>query len=160
MMKVMKALLFSWTVLAAAPTIAAPLAPLTADEIPALVEPPARGVRVIELWALYCAYCETNLRAVAELGATDADVQAVTVNTDRNAPEAAVLKRLRSARATGVPARAYAGASVQRLNYLIDPRWGGELPYTVVIHADGTRRSASGTLSAERLKALLKPRAP
>ncbi len=136
------------------PAAAAALEPLTAEDIPALLEPPARGVRIIELWALYCTYCETNLRAVAELSAADADVQAVTVNTDRNASDAAILGRLRSARAAGVPARAYAGASVQRLNYLIDPHWGGEMPHTVVVRADGTRHAASGTLTAERLKAL------
>ncbi len=152
----MRLLILSMLIPAAA--AAAPpetLEPLTAEDVPALLEPPAHGVRIIELWALYCAYCETNLRAVAELSAADAGVQAVTVNTDRNASAAAVLQRLRSAQATGVPARAYAGASVQRLNYLIDPRWGGEMPHTVVLHADGTRRSASGTLTAERLKALV-----
>ncbi len=156
----MKRLILLMSMLIALPAASAPLVPLTAKDIPALVAPPAHGVRIIELWALYCTYCETNLSAVAELSAARPDVQAVTVNTDRNASEAAVLKRLQSAQATGLPALAYAGASSQQLNYLIDPHWGGEMPYTVVIHADGTRRSASGTLTAERLQALMAPPAP
>lgn len=143
----MKTLILSLSMLISLPAAAAPLEPLTAGDITTLLEPPARGVRVIELWALYCTYCETNLRAVAELGATGEDVQAVTVNTDRNVPEEAILKRLRSARATGVPARAYAGTSVQRLNYLIDPHWGGELPYTV--HPRG-RHPTLGQRHADR----------
>lgn len=157
----MNILIFLLSMLMAMPAFSAPLRPLSAQDVPALLAPPAQGVRIIELWALYCAYCETNLRAVAAMSAADANVQAVTVSTDPiGRSDNAIMKRLQSAQAADVPARAYADMSVQRLNYLIDPRWGGETPHTVVIHADGRRRSVSGTLSPAQWKTLLEPRAP
>ena len=50
------------------------------------------------------------------------------------------------------PARLYAEATPQRLNYLIDPEWGGETPRTLVIRADGTRVAISGELTPMQLK--------
>ncbi|SHG79837.1 TlpA family protein disulfide reductase [Pollutimonas bauzanensis] len=151
----MKLFLLLISLLMAFPAAAAPLEPLAAGDVPALLKPPAHGVRVIALWALYCAYCEANLRELAALSASDPDVQAVTVSTDDIEQRDAIIKRLSSARAESIPARAYADESPQRLNYLIDPRWGGETPRTLVIRADGSRAAISGTLTAARLKALV-----
>jgi iron complex outermembrane receptor protein len=52
------------------------------------------------------------------------------------------------------PARAYAAATPERINYLIDPGWGGETPRTLVIHADGTRAGISGALTPAQLRKL------
>lgn len=52
-------------------------------------------------------------------------------------------------------ARAYADATAFRLNFLIEPEWRGELPRTLVIHADGRRAAASGRLRAAQLDRLL-----
>lgn len=141
--------------LTVAPAFAAVPEPLTAGDIPALLAPPAKGVRVIELWALDCAYCEANLGAVAALHRQRRDVIAVTVATDDIAHAEALQRRLTAAGAADVPARAYAGSSRERLDYLIDPHWGGETPRTLVIHANGSRRTVSGALTPERLRALL-----
>jgi iron complex outermembrane receptor protein len=153
----MKPLILLISLLFAFPAASAPLEPLAARDVPALLKPPARGVRVIELWALYCVYCETNLRELAALSASRADIEAVTISTDNIGQGDAIVKRLRSAQAESVPARAYADTSPQRLNYLIDPHWGGETPYTLAIFADGSTRSTSGTLTAAQLEALVKP---
>lgn len=53
---------------------------------------------------------------------------------------------------TAYPAYLYAEAAPQRLDYLIDPDWGGETPRTLVIHADGTRTASSGELTATQLQ--------
>jgi iron complex outermembrane receptor protein len=132
---------------------AAPLTLLTAADVPALVKPPARGERVIALWALDCAYCEPNLAALARLQqAHPEDIQLVLVATDGPAHREAVATRLKKMGMAALPARLYAEQTPQRLDYLIDPEWGGETPRTLVIRADGTRIAISGELTPKQLE--------
>ena len=59
------------------------LAALSPDDVPALLKPPARGERIVMLWALDCAYCEGNMHALAKLQrAHTRDVELITVATD------------------------------------------------------------------------------
>ncbi|UGB37294.1 hypothetical protein [Frateuria soli] len=132
------------------------LRPLTAAEVPALLAPPAHGERLIALWALDCAYCEPNLQALARLQqAHPKAIELVTVATDDMAHAAAIEKRLAAAGMAAWPARAYAEATPERLNYLLDPEWGGETPRVLVIRADGSRQGFSGELTTRQLKRLL-----
>jgi iron complex outermembrane receptor protein len=133
------------------------LAPLTAADIPALVKPPAHGERIIALWALDCAYCEPNLAALAKLQrAHPQQIELVTVATDDIASQrAAIETRLAAMHMTGHPARAYAAATPERLNYLIDPDWGGETPRTLVIRSDGSRIAISGELTPQQLRRII-----
>lgn len=139
------------------PTLAAAdsLKPLTAADVPALLAPPAHGERLIALWALDCAYCEPNLQALARLQqAHPQAIELVTVATDDMAHHEAIEKRLHAAGMTAWPARAYADATPERLNYLLDPDWGGETPRVLVIRADGSRQGFSGELTPRQLQAL------
>jgi iron complex outermembrane receptor protein len=132
---------------------AAPLESLSAAGVPALVKPPARGERIIALWALDCAYCEPNLAALVKLQrAHPRDVQLVLVATDGPAMRGAVAARLDHMHMTNYPARLYAEPNPERINYLIDPDWGGETPRTLVIRADGTRVGISGELTPTQLR--------
>ncbi len=126
---------------------------LHADDVPALVKPPAHGERIIALWALNCAYCEPNLQALAKLQRRHPDdIELVLVATDGPGRQAAVGLRLRQMQMTAYPACLYAEATPQRLDYLIDPDWGGETPRTLVIRADGTRTAISGELTPAQLQ--------
>lgn len=130
----------------------APLEALSAADVPALVKPPAHGERIIALWALDCAYCEPNLAALVKLQrAHPRDVQLVLVATDGPAMRGAVAARLEHMHMTDYPARLYAEPNPERINYLIDPDWGGETPRTLVIRADGTRVGISGELTSAQL---------
>jgi hypothetical protein len=53
------------------------------------------------------------------------------------------------------PARACAEASPERINFLLDPNWGGETPRVLVIRADGSRIDISGELTLAQLHKLL-----
>lgn len=140
--------------------IAGSLQPLTAAGVPALLAPPVHGERLIALWALDCAYCEPNLQALARLQrAHPKTIQLVAVATDDMAHRKAIEKRLRDAGMTAWPARAYAEATPERLNYLLDPEWGGETPRVLVIRADGSREGFSGELTTKQLHILL-PKQP
>jgi hypothetical protein len=138
--------------LIAAPAFAGEaLRPLDAAAVPALVKPPVHGVRVIALWALDCAYCEENLGALYKLAHARKDIDFVAVATDAMNQVDAIRARLHAIGLDDAPSRAYADATPDRINYLIDPTWGGETPRTLVIHADGTREAYSGALDAQRL---------
>jgi iron complex outermembrane receptor protein len=153
----MRRLLLAALLASIAPAFAqtAALAPLSAADVPALLQPPAHGERIIALWALDCAYCESNLQALMKLQrAHPHDIELVLVATDDIALRDDIEARLRAVGATGYPARAYADAAPDRLNYLIDPGWGGETPRTLAIRADGTRTAVSGALTPKQIQAL------
>jgi hypothetical protein len=142
----------AWPGIAAATS----LQPLGAADVPALRQPPARGERLIALWALDCAYCEVNLQRLARLQqAHPREIELVIVATDSIELAPQIAGRLRAAGVTGYDSRAYADATPERINYLLDPDWGGEVPRVLVIAADGSRRGYSGALTAAMLKKLL-----
>lgn len=134
---------------AAAPT------PLAIADVPALLAEPAKGTRVIALWSLDCAYCEQNLAALRDWQRSHAEVELVFVATDPMSRASALENRLHAAKLDDVPSRAYAEATPDRIDFLIDQTWGGETPRTLVIHADGRRKAASGALDKARIAKLL-----
>jgi len=142
----------------AAPVRAAAPTPLAAADVGALVAAPAKGSKVLALWSLDCAYCEENLAALRTYQRQHADVQLVYVATDPMAQRDALAQRLKDAKLDDVPARAYTDATPDRLNFMIDPTWGGETPRTLVIRADGSREAYSGALTPERVAKLLEQR--
>jgi hypothetical protein len=151
----MERLLLLTALTVAMPVFAAPPVALAPADVTALVAPPAKGVRIVALWALDCAYCEENLSALATWQRQHAGVDLVFVATDSIGQRDTLDARLKAARLDTVPSRAYADATPDRINYLIDPAWGGETPRTLVIRADGTRKAFSGALTAERIASLI-----
>jgi hypothetical protein len=152
----MRRLLFALVAVLPMLAQAASLTALSAANVPALLEPPAHGERVIALWALDCDYCEANLQALAKLQqAHPHEIELVPVATDEIAQRATIEQRLQAAGLGAYPARAYAEATPERIDYLLDPNWGGETPRVLVIRADGSRRGISGALTPKLLQALL-----
>ena len=138
------------------PALAGTPTPLSAGELSVLLKPPAHGVRILAVWALDCAYCEANMQALAKLQrAHPHEVELVTVATESIARSAEIAARLKAMRMDGYPARAYAEASPERIDFLIDQDWGGETPRTEIIRADGRRQGISGELGEVQLRRLL-----
>jgi len=133
--------------------MAGTLQPLAAGDIAALLKPPTHGERIIALWALDCAYCEPNLEALAKLQrAHPRDIELVIVTTDSIERRRAIEARLQHMKVDGLPNRAYAEAMPERLNFLLDPTWGGETPRVLVIRADGSRLGISGELTPAQMR--------
>ena len=152
----MKRLLLAFLLWLPTLACAGTLQPLAAADVPALLQPPAHGMRILALWSLDCAYCEPNLETLAALQRTDPrEIELVTVTTDSIQLRTAIEALLRSMKMDVYPARAYAEASPERLNFLLDPNWGGETPRVLVIRADGSRRGISGALTPAQLHKLL-----
>ncbi|MEO5811790.1 MAG: hypothetical protein ABIU96_02655 [Rhodanobacter sp.] len=139
----------------AASASSASVSVLRAQDIPTLVHAPAHGARLIAFWSLDCTYCEPNLQALAALQrAHPDDFELVFVATDSMEHRAAIAARLHQADVAMYPARAYAEATPDRLNFLLDPTWGGETPRVLMIRADGTRVGVSGELTPAQLNKL------
>jgi len=151
----MKRLLLLAALAVATPAFAAPPLALAPTDVKALVAPPATGVRIVALWALDCAYCEENLSALATWQRQHGGVDLVFVATDSIRQGDVLGARLKAAGLDAVPSRAYADATPDRINYLIDASWGGETPRTLVIRADGTRKAFSGALNVARIASLM-----
>lgn len=130
------------------------LKPLSEDGIAKLLAPPEQGKRIVALWALYCIYCGPDMAALARLQASHPEqIQLVTVATDDIGKRRADIgKRLRHMHMANYPAYAYTTASPTRMNYRIAPDWGGALPYTIVIAADGSRTAYIGKLDKAALQ--------
>jgi len=95
----------------------APVA-LKAEDVPALLKPPAHGVRVLALWGLDCAYCESNLQALMKLQrAHPREIELIAVATDSVEQSVALEQRLHAAGVDTLPSRAYADATPERINY-------------------------------------------
>ena len=151
----MKYLLFACAMLLPSLSMAGSLQPLTAADVPALLRAPAHGERIIALWALDCAYCEPNLDLLDKLQRSHADdVELIIVATDSIEQREAIEARLRQMKMDVHPIRAYAEASPERINFLLDPQWGGETPRVLVIRADGSRLGISGALTPAQMKEL------
>jgi iron complex outermembrane receptor protein len=152
----MKRLLLVLCLLFPVLAIAGPVQPLAASDVAMLLEPPAHGERIITVWALDCAYCEPNLEALAKLQRDHPrKLELVIVTTDSIERRQAIDARLRQMKLDGYPNLAYAEASPERLNFLLDPDWGGETPRVMVIRADGSRLGISGELTPAQLRKIL-----
>lgn len=156
-MRLLIALLAPLLALAAVlPASAVDVHPLDASQIPALLAPPVHGERFLALWSLECAYCEGNLQALAQIQrAHPNQVELVTVATDSISVGKEIADRLHKTGMDAYTARAFADDMPDRLNYLLDPHWGGELPRVLVIRADGSRHGYSGQLDAVTLRKLM-----
>ena len=151
----MKYLLLALTLLLPDLATAGSLQPLAAADVAALLQPPSHGERIIALWALDCAYCEPNLEALATLQrAHPTEVKLITITTDSIAMRADIEARLHKMKMDAYPALAYAEASPERINFLLDKHWGGETPRVLVIRADGSRLGISGALTPAQLRKL------
>jgi iron complex outermembrane receptor protein len=152
----MKRLLLVLCLLFPVLAIAGPVQPLAASDVAMLLEPPAHGERIVAVWALDCAYCEPNLEALGKLQRDHPrKLELVIVTTDSIERRQAIDARLRQMKLDGYPNLAYAEASPERLNFLLDPDWGGETPRVMVIRADGSRLGISGELTAAQLRKIL-----
>ena len=152
----MKRLLLALIGLLPAVALAGSLQALAANDVATLLQPPPHGERIIALWSLDCAYCEPNLEALAALQRMHPhNIELQVVTTDSIEQRDAIEARLRDMKLTGYPARAYAEASPERINFLLDPSWGGETPRVLVIRADGSRLGISGALTPAQLQRLL-----
>lgn len=125
----------------------------SADAIAALVGGKSKRLRVVNVWATWCAPCVAEFPELVALSRRFAnrDFELITISMDNPQLEpqvkrflekngAAPSNRLRRQLATDGRATThylYEGASTDALVKAVDPQWPGPLPHTVVIAPDG-----------------------
>ncbi|ABC38008.1 TlpA disulfide reductase family protein [Burkholderia thailandensis] len=134
--------------------------PLRASDVASLYASGSGAPLVVEVWSLDCGYCRENAAHLVEWQRRHPQVRIALVALDsldeRGQEIAGALMQMK------LPAtvRQYANAEPmpERLRAALDPAWRGELPRTLWIGADGTRRAKSGLLAPDVLDAWLKRR--
>lgn len=109
---------------------------------------------VVHFWGVTCAPCMSELPKWGELATARSGVDIVFVAADPIPIEppnidAAVAR-------TGIaPAEnwIFSDSFLERLRFEVSPRWGGELPYTVMIDANGQTDVTAGVMDIQRLRA-------
>jgi len=145
------------------------LEPIDAAGVAALAQNKTAKVRVINVWATWCAPCVEEFPALVALSRRfqGRDFEIVTVSIDDPKEQPKVLKFLES-RHAAAPNRTkrllqqegrtsnnylYSGASTDALAQALDPAWSGPVPHTVMLAPGGKvlyRRT--GLLDIEELK--------
>jgi thiol-disulfide isomerase/thioredoxin len=145
------------------------LAPIDAAGVARLARNESNRLRLINVWATWCAPCVAEFPALVSLARRlgNRDYEMVTISMDDPRQEAQVrrflekqhvatpgrLKRLLAAEGRGPLNTLYTGAGSDALIQALDPRWPGPLPHTIVLAPGGRvvyRRN--GPIDPEELK--------
>lgn len=126
----------------------------SADAIAKLVRDPSKRLRVVNVWATWCAPCVAEFPELVRLSRRFAnrDFELITVSMDAPNQERQVkrflekhgaapsnrLRRQLAADGRTTTHYIYEGASTDALVKAVDPEWPGPLPHTVVIAPDGS----------------------
>jgi peroxiredoxin len=125
----------------------------SADAIAKLVTGPSKRLRVVNVWATWCAPCVAEFPELVTLSRRFAnrDFELITISMDNPKLEPQVkrflekngaapsnrLRRQLAAEDRATTHYLYDGASTDALVKAVDPQWHGPLPHTVVIAPDG-----------------------
>ena len=114
-------------------------------------------LRLINLWATWCAPCVAEFSDLVTLNHMyrDRGVQFVTITTDDMANRDKALAFLQRKQASGLN-YIYTGDNKYKLMDAIDPKWQGALPYTLLVEPNGKIVYAhEGAIDFEQLKKII-----
>ena len=111
---------------------------------------------VVHLWGLTCAPCLVEMPMWRKLQAERPDLRLVLLAADpqQQEPER-VSASLAKAGLGKVESWSFTDRFYERLRFEIDPTWGGELPRTLMIAADGTITALPGVADLAQVRAWL-----
>jgi len=150
----MRFLLALALLLAASAAEAAAPQPFERGSFAALKERHAGKPFILHFWGLSCGPCLSELPRWAQFARDYPSLGLALVAADP-VPEdpARIEAKLAKAGLGEVESYAFADEFVERLRYEADPKWRGELPYTLLIAGDGTTTMISGIADPARLRA-------
>lgn len=114
---------------------------LDAAGLQALLKEQKGAVVLLNLWATWCVPCREEFPDLARLARTlsSRGVRVIGVSTDFAGQTAAVEKFLTETKPGFPNYRKKSGGDDQAFIEAVDPHWGGELPFSVLYAADGSR---------------------
>ena len=132
------------------------LHPFTRGSWKTLTQAHAGQPMVVHFWGLTCGPCLEELpNWTAELKKRP-DLKLVLVDSSPFGDEPAEVKTaLAKAGLTKQENWLFADSFEERLRFEIDPKWRGEMPYTLLIGRDGKTDKVSGLMDFKKLNAWL-----
>jgi len=108
---------------------------------------------IIHFWGVTCAVCLAELSDWTDLTKEVGNTSIVFIAADPVLQdEQRVQRQLTKAGLAAADNWMFADAFTERLRFEIDPRWGGELPRTILIAADGKTEVLTGAADFAALK--------
>lgn len=125
------------------------LLPLRVPDVGPLYASGRDAPLVVEVWSLDCGYCRENVAHLVEWRRAHPHVRIALVALDPLEEAASQLERALAQMQLPADVLQYGNAEPmpERLRAALDPEWRGELPRTLWIDANGTRRGKSGLLA-------------
>lgn len=111
---------------------------------------------IVHFWGISCGPCMAELKKWAALAARRPGRNLVMVDADPipDDPDS-VARTLSRYRLAAVENWIFTDPFQEKLRYEVDPHWGGEMPYTVLIARDGATSSITGLVDFSKLDAWL-----
>ncbi len=108
---------------------------------------------IVHFWGITCPPCVGELPKWNGLMQRHPDVDVVFVAADPVPVESQhVVQALMKARLETADHWMFADEFTERLRYQVSAEWGGELPFSVLVAADGTLRTVLGTVDFPQLE--------
>ena len=137
-------------------TIAADLHPFVRGSWKTLRQAHAGKPIVVHFWGLTCGPCLVELPNWTNALKKRADLKLVLVDASPFGDEPGeVTAALKKAGLDSQENWLFADSFEERLRFEIDPRWRGEMPYTLLIGRDGKVTGMTGVMDFKKLDAWL-----
>lgn len=131
------------------------LQPFTAESLAKIEAQHAGQPFVLVLWSMHCAPCFAELEMLGTELRRQPDLPVVLVSTDEASMRADVLELLADYGLEKVPTWQFAEDIPEKLRFVIDQNWYGELPRSYYYDENHQRSGHSGTLSQKQLSTWL-----
>jgi thiol-disulfide isomerase/thioredoxin len=110
---------------------------------------------LLVLWSLDCPPCRKELGLLGDIKQRHPDFNLVLISTDSAEFSGQVSSVLASHRLAKTDAWIFSETSAERLRYVIDPSWYGEMPRSYFYDPEHNRAGVSGALKADQIEAWL-----
>ena len=124
------------------------------EAIKTLVANPGDKLRLINLWATWCGPCLIEMPELVNTDRMyrDRDFEFITISTDKLIKKEKALELLTKKEASNQNF-IYNGEDIYELIEVIDPRWKGSLPYTLLVAPGGEKIYAyEGAIKPQELR--------
>lgn len=112
----------------------------------------ATGPQLVVMWSLECPACFDELDTLAQLLKARPNLAVTLISTDDDPSRITEIEEVYQQPAfNNIPRWIYAANQGQKLRYIIDKSWQGELPRSYYIDAAGKQYGHSGLLSQSEL---------